>query len=457
MIRLRAKLRSPAAGDQARDAVRELGLHDGLALETLLAALAGEGVPFPAESAWADAAAGALEHLGRRQLVDFHLADPANGIVLSPCSAGFALAAIPRIEEGRWKLSRFAYLHVDEGRFVARTPLADCYLALADPRARALLVALDGPQEAAGLAQGDTNAFSAAAALGLFARAGLILSCDGAGTTSEERDDAARQWDFHELLFHAQSRLGRTEKPIGGTYSFHGVIPPQPAVKAIPEAWAETVHALPRADVAALMATDLPLTAALERRRSIRQHGIVPPSAAELGELLFRAARIRSEFVNELGDFTSRPYPGGGACYELEIYVTIEACRDLPRGFYYYDPRAHRLCRISGPSADTEGLLADAYRSTAGQGRPQILLTLASRFNRFNWKYRGMAYAAQLKNVGVVYQTLYLIATAMGLAPCALGLGDTDRFCRMTGLPYLSEGSIGEFMLGSALPTTDGA
>jgi SagB-type dehydrogenase family enzyme len=62
-----------------------------------------------------------------------------------------------------------------------------------------------------------------------------------------------------------------------------------------------------------------------------------------------------------------------------------------------------------------------------------------------------MSYAAQLKNVGVIYQTLYLVATAMNIGACGLGTGNADRFARLTGLPYLEEGSIGEFMLGRPL------
>jgi SagB-type dehydrogenase family enzyme len=58
-----------------------------------------------------------------------------------------------------------------------------------------------------------------------------------------------------------------------------------------------------------------------------------------------------------------------------------------------------------------------------------------------------MSYSAQLKNVGVIYQTMYLVATSMGIGGCALGLGNTDRFCAMTGLDWFEEGSVGEFMV----------
>jgi len=75
---------------------------------------------------------------------------------------------------------------------------------------------------------------------------------------------------------------------------------------------------------------------------------------------------------------------------------------------------------------------------------------LTARFARVAWKYQTMAYAVMLKHVGVVMQTLYLVATAMGLAPCGLGGGSAELFARASGLDPLVEGSIGELFLGSA-------
>jgi len=43
---------------------------------------------------------------------------------------------------------------------------------------------------------------------------------------------------------------------------------------------------------------------------------------------------------------------------------------------------------------------------------------------------------------------MYLVATAMDLAPCALGGGDSDLFTKVAGTDYLQESSVGEFMLG---------
>jgi SagB-type dehydrogenase family enzyme len=79
----------------------------------------------------------------------------------------------------------------------------------------------------------------------------------------------------------------------------------------------------------------------------------------------------------------------------------------------------------------------------------QIELILAARFQRVAWKYASMAYAAILKHVGVLYQTMYLVATAMDLAPCAVGCGNADLFARSAGTDYYAESSVGEFLLGS--------
>jgi hypothetical protein len=52
---------------------------------------------------------------------------------------------------------------------------------------------------------------------------------------------------------------------------------------------------------------------------------------------------------------------------------------------------------------------------------------------------------------------MYLAGTAMGLAPCALGSGDSAIFSRVTGLSPLVESSVGEFSLGPCLQSREQA
>jgi SagB-type dehydrogenase family enzyme len=94
-------------------------------------------------------------------------------------------------------------------------------------------------------------------------------------------------------------------------------------------------------------------------------------------------------------------------------------------------------------------MLTEAQRATGESNPPQLVITLAARFQRISWKYQGIAYQLILKDVGVLFAMMYLVATAMKLAPCALGLGDSDYFAHLSGTHYLQETSVGEFALGS--------
>src|ERR1700733_1269801 len=103
-------------------------------------------------------------------------------------------------------------------------------------------------------------------------------------------------------------------------------------------------------------------------------------------------------------DFALRPYPAGGALYELEVYAAVEACRGLSPGLYRYDGLGHRLMRRAGRTAEVERLLSGAARSAGVEATgTQVLLILSARFPRVAWKYSCLAYALVLKNVGVVF------------------------------------------------------
>jgi SagB-type dehydrogenase family enzyme len=123
---------------------------------------------------------------------------------------------------------------------------------------------------------------------------------------------------------------------------------------------------------------------------------------------------------------------------------------------YHYDPRAHELRLVRGPGRETERLLRGAAWSARVRTRPQVLLVAAARFGRLTSSYEELAYALTLKHVGVLYQTMYLVATSMGLAACALGAGDAMAFTDATGLEYTAESSVGEFILGSRTPQWTG-
>ena len=146
--------------------------------------------------------------------------------------------------------------------------------------------------------------------------------------------------------------------------------------------------------------------------------------------------------------YTARPYPSGGGSYELELYLAVDKCEGLPRGFYHYDAGGHALVPIGVRKHEFEALLKAAEFAMGAPAVPQILITIAARFGRISWKYSSIAYALILKDVGVLMQTFYLMATDMGLGGCAIGTTNIDLFAKMTGIEFHVEGPVGQFALG---------
>jgi SagB-type dehydrogenase family enzyme len=365
---------------------------------------------------------------------------------LLPLTTSHPVAPEPIDLDARYVLSRFACVRRRARDLVLESPLGHGTTLLHHHHASAIGHLLSRPCTVAELGRElpDLSVESIAMLLGLFL-GGRAVAAEGAD--DEVLAPALATWSFHDLLFHARSRRGRHADPYGGTFPFQGKLEPLPAVKP-PTAGALTP--LRRPDIDMLSANDVPFTRVLESRRSIRRHGARPLHIDELGELLYRSARIRAlQGAESPYTRTDRPYPGGGACHELELYVAVNTCDGLAPGLHHYRPIEHALSAVAGPTPAVHALLAQARTSERADHPPQTLIILSARFQRVTWKYESMAYALILKDVGVLYQTLYLVATAMDLAPCALGGGDSDLFAAAAGLDYYAETSVGELILGS--------
>lgn len=350
--------------------------------------------------------------------------------------------------ESKYVLSRFAYSHQVEGQLVLESPLSRSQVLLLDWQGAALFSQLASPHncheltaKVPGIALETAKQF-----VSLLLGAQMLCEVSEDGTIQEQTNVTLAQWEFHDLLFHTRSRQGRHANPFGGTYRFSGEIEPLPALKP---RMSEEVIELYKPDLETLKNTEPSFTQVLEDRKSIREYGEIPISAQQLGEFLYRCARVKQIFKTDRTEIATRPYPSGGALYELELYAVVNSCEGISSGLYHYDPLAHQLCRISDRTETVEALLNDAGRSMGQPDMPQVLIVIAARFQRLAWKYESMAYALMLKHVGVLYQTMYLVATAMKLAPCGLGGGNSDLFTQATGCNYYAETSIGEFALGS--------
>jgi SagB-type dehydrogenase family enzyme len=353
-------------------------------------------------------------------------------------------------------LSRFAYMRRRANEMVLESPRAGALFKICDPKIAATMAMLSAPQQIKQLRRQD--GFPGIEFLALLLDCHILFKIDVAndnGLRPAEGDDNLVLWDFHDLLFHTRSTAGRHANPLGGFYPYAGVISPLPAVrprwpgKKIDLRKFSAAHAEAISAVARL----------LRERHSTRSFDDQRPiTLAELSRFLDSTARVlsrsRSRVDLDVDDggpvvaYAARPYPSAGAGYELELYLAVDKCEGLARGFYHYDAGGHALVPIGARTHELEALLAAAQFAMGVSAAPQILITIAVRFGRISWKYSSVAYALILKDVGVLTQTLYVMATDMGLGGCAIGITNIDLFAKMTGIEFHVEGPVGQFAIG---------
>jgi SagB-type dehydrogenase family enzyme len=360
----------------------------------------------------------------------------------------------PRRHEpgGRYRLSRFATLRAQDGRLVAGSPLCPITIGCADAGvAQVLAQAAEGGCDRAGVAQALAVEEPAAGRLLDELLTGRVLVSPA--DYDEERSAAPQAyWLPEELALHDRSRPGRHVSPVGGTYPFRDRLPPAPLRQSL-----TGLRSVPLVvpDMELVAKADEPLTRVIEARRSIREHDQEHPLTVEaLAEFLYRVQRTRDGGQAGGQQVGKRPYPTGGSLCELEIYPLVTRCAGLDPGLYHYDSAEHRLALLTDRGA-ADGKVVRYARAAAGMAQPpQVLLVITARVQRLMWKYEGLSYSMVLKNSGLLTGLMYLVATAMGLAPCALGAGDSAGFAALSGLDPLVEPSVADFVLGSRLPST---
>ncbi|WP_336209464.1 SagB family peptide dehydrogenase [Nonomuraea sp. LPB2021202275-12-8] len=334
-----------------------------------------------------------------------------------------------------YRMSRFAVLRCDGERLVADTPLGETSIAVLDPRvAAALCGPLDEGLLARHLALEEQEARQLAGEL-LDAR--ILVGEKEAAAEREEFPLMA--WEPQDLWLHHRSRAGAHAFPLGGTYPLDGRRAPEPVARTYPEA--DAVALPPPAGLG-----EVSLTQVLGERASVREHDDAHPiTLAQLGEFLYQVQRL-TVMDRDLG---RRPYPTPGSLCDLEIYAVVNRCAGLDPGVYHHDSLGHRLERLGELGPQALGVLRYAEGATGAGRLPQVGLVLTCRVGRLMWKYESIAYALALKQAGVVMELMYLVATALGLAPCAVGTGDGRAFAAAAGLDPLAEPAVGDFVLGS--------
>jgi len=400
-----------------------------------------------------------VQRLARRGLLEYRLGRLRDGddlVVIEPQVPDYwpqapQLGQAPQIGDAdALVLSRFAYMRRRGDEMVLESPRAGALFRICDPQIATTIAVLSTPRQIKQWRRRE--GFPGVELLALLLDCQILLKVGGASKSQlrlAEGDQELVLWDFHDLLFHARSTEGRHANPLGGVYPYVGVIPPPPAVRP---SWPAKTIDLRKLSAAHSEAVS-PVAKALRKRRSTRSFDDQRPiTLAELSQFLDGTARVlsRSNATLDLDDggHTVRPYPSAGAAYELELYLAVNSCEGLARGFYHYDAGAHGLAPIDVAANELEAMLAGAEYAMGAPAAPQILITIAARFGRVSWKYSSIAYALVLKDVGVLTQTFYLMASDMELGGCAIGIANIDLFAKMTGIEFHVEGPVGQFAIG---------
>jgi SagB-type dehydrogenase family enzyme len=359
------------------------------------------------------------------------------------------------------RLSRFAAMRAEDGELTLESPLANYRVALHRQEAARVVVALATQTAITEMApilrvpQGvvaDIVSFLAATGTVVIGEetAEQDRGISPSARFAEDRDPSLIRWSHHDLLFHSRSRMGRYGGPSGAVFPHADVLPSPPLVRPIPPGPRFVLYRPTLADVAA---TDPPLTEVIESARLCPELSARPLTADQIGELLFRTARIRSVSPASAGaevtyTVSDRPYLGIFGLHELELYVTLHSCEGLPRATYHYDPQGHALTLVNDTETELDELLDIARVAAGTTRRPPALITITARVARSSWMYGGIAYSLALTHVGALQQTLLLVATAMGLAGCVPAVDPGDVTDSVLRLDWPAESGVGEFIVG---------
>ncbi|MCX5195363.1 SagB family peptide dehydrogenase [Streptomyces sp. NBC_00249] len=455
--RYRLRLPHPEAGRRAVLLRMAEGWLSDLQMAQLVTGLEGEARILPAQllvrrllsHSWLERRVAA----GARPLLD---------VVPRGIGAQSAPARRPHGVGVVYRLSRFAVLRTDQGRMLAHSPLSSVAIGCAHTQLGAVLAgaAADGVSRldvAKGL---EVDESTAGHVLDELLTAQVLVTSEEA--EAEHGTAPMGLWSPEELWLHDRTRPQRHAAPIGATHRFRGVLEPEPAQPGGPTT--RPVIELPAPPPGPVDATRDSLAAVMSRRRSVRhQDDARPITAAQLAEFLHRVQRFEPAAAGATAGATARatdggvdgpeagrrPYPGAGGIGELEIYPLVSRCAGLESGLYHYDSVRHGLAAVAATGPETAKMLSFARATASMPDAPQVLFVITARIGRLMWKYEGIPYALALKDAGILTAWMYLVATDMGLAPCALGAGDVASFAALSGLDTLVEPAIAEFALGS--------
>ena len=175
------------------------------------------------------------------------------------------------------------------------------------------------------------------------------------------------------------------------------------------------------------------------------------PEAADLNDSLLQTLRNRTSDTNfsgtsiSLQDFSTllfyglgectdlkgtkeskrcASYPSGGQKYPIETYCMIRTIESITPGLYHYRPDTHKLETLNTDlSFNPDNPLGSEYYKDAS-----VTLFFSYIQERSVPKYGYLAHKLGLIETGHIGQNIYLLACALSLKCCAIGMFEEDEF-----------------------------
>jgi SagB-type dehydrogenase family enzyme len=136
------------------------------------------------------------------------------------------------------------------------------------------------------------------------------------------------------------------------------------------------------------------------------------------------------------GTIPVRMAPSAGSLQPVNLYVAATRVTGLEPGVHYYDPARHALNRVR--ATDPRPALAAGCMQDFVATSPATLILTCS-LDRVLWHYGSRAYRSVHLDAGVQAHNLMLVATALGLASCAIFGDYDDHIDHLTGIDGRNE------------------
>lgn len=171
---------------------------------------------------------------------------------------------------------------------------------------------------------------------------------------------------------------------------------------------------------------EMRLEEAVTSRTSSRSFSSNALPKSKLAKLLYLGNGVRTVIDHGNEAVHKANAPSSGGLGSVEIFCCVLNVANLDSGIYHFDKVHHELRLVRN------GHFGQWLRSFAlpqkELAQAPVILILTSAIGRLNEKYGLRAYRLGLLDAGHVSQNIYLAATAMNLACCAISGFVDDEF-----------------------------